>query len=474
MKRIIFSLFSLLIVFSAFGQKDNLKGFSRTIDLGSKTYWVSDGTLCLGYRLIAEKDRYSSVFGKFPAYGLIDGDDRLIIPCECAAIDVNYAKGCILVFRSPKGQKRLTSARYGLVDFNGHTVLPPSISVKAFNMQNPDKKVWKHYDKLPEDVKDRCIEVRKRKEALFAQKMGNPSGNTAPQQAPQAAPQPASTNVAENTNAKAPTNVAVQTTLAPTSDVDINIPMTESKANDTFVLIIANEQYSFVDNVDFALNDGRIFKEYCIKTLGIPKRQIYHYENATGGIMADGINKIVQAMNIFDKSRAIIYYCGHGIPDEHTGDAYIIPTDGKGNNVASCYPLSELYKKLSDSKAANITYFMDACFTGANKGGSMLVAARGVAREAKKETLSGNTVVFSAASGDETAMTYKDKKHGLFTYFLLKKLQESKGEVNYKDLAEYIQSNVKKESFLTNEKLQVPAIMVSDDVKNNWGKLTLK
>lgn len=38
-----------------------------------------------------------------------------------------------------------------------------------------------------------------------------------------------------------------------------------------------------------------------------------------------------------------------------------------------------------------------------------LVAARGVAREAKKEILQGNSIVFSASSGDETAMTYKEK-----------------------------------------------------------------
>ena len=104
----------------------------------------------------------------------------------------------------------------------------------------------------------------------------------------------------------------------------------------------------------------------------------------------------------------------------------------------------------------------------------MLVAARGVAREAKKETLTGNAIVFSAASGEETAMTYKEKGHGLFTYFLLKKLQESKGDVNYNELANYIQTNVKKESFLTNEKLQTPAVLVSNDAIGSWQELTLK
>ena len=104
----------------------------------------------------------------------------------------------------------------------------------------------------------------------------------------------------------------------------------------------------------------------------------------------------------------------------------------------------------------------------------MLVAARGVAREAKQETLKGNTVVFSAASGAETAMTYKEKGHGLFTYFLLKKLQETNGEVSYGDLDKYIKDNVKRESFLTNEKAQTPTTNVSENATKTWKQMKLK
>ena len=117
---------------------------------------------------------------------------------------------------------------------------------------------------------------------------------------------------------------------------------------------------------------------------------------------------------------------------------------------------------------------MDACFTGANKEGSMLVAARGVAREAKKEQLNGNAVVFSASSADETAMTYPEKGHGLFTYFLLKKLQETSGDVSYEELAGYINKNVKKEAFLINEKPQTPVVATSPKVATSWKTMKLK
>lgn len=258
------------------------------------------------------------------------------------------------------------------------------------------------------------------------------------------------------------------------SDVDTNIPQSKKEADNTYALIIANEDYQFVDPVNFASHDGEVFKEYCIKTLGIPEKQVRYCANASYGVISGGVDWLSYALNNFEGSKAIVYYCGHGIPDEKTGDAYIVPVDGKGTNTATCYSLNKLYTTLAATKAVNVTYFMDACFTGANKEGSMLVAARGVAREAKKEKLDGNAVVFSASSADETAMTYPEKGHGLFTYFLLKKLQETSGDVTYDELAAYINKNVKKEAFLINEKPQTPVVATSPKAASSWKAMKLK
>ncbi|MDE5567370.1 MAG: caspase family protein [Muribaculaceae bacterium] len=278
----------------------------------------------------------------------------------------------------------------------------------------------------------------------------------------------------QNINAPGNVNNANIAEVVTKSDVDVNIPETDTQNKNTFVLIIANEDYSFVDNVQYALHDGQVFREYCIKTLGIPERQIWLYKNASLGIISSGVNKMVQAMNIFNDAKAIIYYCGHGIPDEKSGDAYIVPVDGTGTDITSCYSLNKLYQTIGSANPSNVTYFMDACFTGANRDGSMLVAARGVAREPKKEIIKGNSIVFSAASGDETAMPFKDKGHGLFTYFLLKKLQESKGNVTYGELSEYLNENVKREAFLTNEKPQNPVVATSENLSKSWKNIKFK
>ena len=86
----------------------------------------------------------------------------------------------------------------------------------------------------------------------------------------------------------------------------------------------------------------------------------------------------------------------------------------------------------------------------------------------------GNTIVFSAAQGDETAHPYKKKKHGMFTYFLLKKLQETKGYVSLGDLGTYVNQLVRQNSVQEVGKFQTPTINISNKVSTNWKTLTLK
>ena len=126
--------------------------------------------------------------------------------------------------------------------------------------------------------------------------------------------------------------------------------------------------------------------------------------------------------------------------------------------------LSDLYSALGKMSTKKVVVFLDACFSGAQKSGEMLASARGVAIKVKDETPKSNIIVFSAAQGDETAYPYEEKQHGLMTYFLLKKLQESKGKATLGELRDYITTNVKKISIVENGKSQTP--IVSADPQN--------
>lgn len=259
------------------------------------------------------------------------------------------------------------------------------------------------------------------------------------------------------------------------SDVDRNIPHTSSDNDNTFVVIVANENYRREAKVDFALNDGRIFRQYCNMTLGIPESNITYYPDATLNDIRAGVNWLAQVSRAYSgDARIIFYYAGHGIPDESDGSSYLLPADGFAADVNSGYRLSTLYSQLSDMPSRSAVVFMDACFSGAKRDGGILASARGVAIKAKKETPSNGMVVFSAAQSDETAYPYAEQSHGMFTYFLLKKLQESNGESTLGELADFIGENVSRRSIVSNRKSQTPTVIPSADFADTWEKMKLK
>lgn len=258
------------------------------------------------------------------------------------------------------------------------------------------------------------------------------------------------------------------------SDVDENIPVAKAKNPNTFVLIIANEHYSQVAIVPFALNDGNIFREYCIKTLGIGEKHIKYLSDATGNQIKAGVNWLANLTEAFDNPQIIVYYAGHGIPDETNKSAYLLPVDGSGTDVTTGYKLDDLYATLGNMPASRVAVFMDACFSGSKREEGMLASARGVALKAKSGVPQGNMVVFSAAQGDETAYPNREQQHGLFTYYLLKKLQETEGNVALKELGDYVTKQVTQQSLLLNSKKQTPSVTPSASLGNEWQTWKLK
>lgn len=265
----------------------------------------------------------------------------------------------------------------------------------------------------------------------------------------------------------------------PISDIDkthgVNAaPVTGKKSENTYALIIANEEYEMAANVENAVNDGLAFKEYCIKTLGIPGNNIRYSSNLSYGKMRKSINDILELVDMNNgNSNLIVYYAGHGIPDNKSKDAFLMPVDADGTDSQVCFSLKDLYDKINSTRLNQCVVFLDACFSGAQRGGDMIVAARGVRLKPKEVLPDGKTVVFSATSGEQAAYSHKEERHGLFTYYLLTKLQQTKGNVTLGDLSEYLTEKVGIESRRINNAPQTPTVSVAPGLQNNWKNLKL-
>ena len=261
-----------------------------------------------------------------------------------------------------------------------------------------------------------------------------------------------------------------------TAETDKNIPETGAKNPNRFALIIGNEDYKSLQpdlnseiNVLFAENDAKIVKEYAVKTLGVPEENITLLINATAGRMNQALAKMnLIAKNSNGKAELIFYYAGHGLPDENTKEPYLIPVDVSGANfLESGIKLKNAYAKLTEFQSKKVSVFIDACFSGGARNQGLL-SARGIKIKPKETSLIGDIVVFSASTSEQSSLPYQDKKHGMFTYYLLKKIQDTKGDISLKELSDYVIEQVRLQSVNINNKEQTPVVNAGTDTWGIW------
>lgn len=261
----------------------------------------------------------------------------------------------------------------------------------------------------------------------------------------------------------------------PRARVDVNIPIRNQTKPDAYALIIGNEDYSTYQkglnaeaDVKFAINDAKIFREYCVKTFGIPARNITYLENATLAQMTSALIRLEQLIELSKgKAEVYVYYAGHGFPDEQTKESYLMPVDVSGTDVKIAIKLNDMYDKLVKHPSQRVTVFLDACFSGAGRDAGLL-AMRGVKIRPKSHAVKGNMVVFASSSGQESSGPYYDKKHGLFTFFLLEKINTSGGVCSYKELSDYLTNTIPREAVIINNKRQTPQILVGPKASGKW------
>lgn len=252
------------------------------------------------------------------------------------------------------------------------------------------------------------------------------------------------------------------------NDIDSKIPQTHKKNNETFAFIIANENYANFTSADYAINDGKVFAEYCKKTLGLPEHNVRYYEDATYGNLVSTIKKVEDIASVYEGDATIIfYYSGLGTIDEQDKERYILPTDASINTLVNTgYRVQKLIEQLNKLKTEKTLVLLDAPFTGADKKGKSLVKNRGIRISPKQNTTSNNTLVCFSNSNNENSYASAKYGHGLFTYYILKKLQETNGGCSWGELLENTIEQVKKESLAEFDNVQTP-LFVMPNPNNN-------
>jgi len=208
--------------------------------------------------------------------------------------------------------------------------------------------------------------------------------------------------------------------------------------------------------VPYALRDAAQMREYLSALFGVlPENLIYlTNEQATKGTIQTALEGRLPGLVNPGRSDVYVYYAGHGAPDPDSKAPYLVPFDGNPSYArTSCYPMASFYESLARLQARTVTVMLDACFSGlagrTDRTIGLLASARPVMIQVQEAALPAGVTLFAAGTGEQVSSGYPEKKHGLFTYFLLKGLRgdaRQAGRLTAAGLGTWVQDKVRQQA----------------------------
>jgi hypothetical protein len=221
-------------------------------------------------------------------------------------------------------------------------------------------------------------------------------------------------------------------------------------------LIIGIENYQRLPSVEFARKDALIVRDYFIRVLGVPEENIISLidADATKGRMEGFLKKYLPA-NLGKDATLYVYFAGHGMPGVKKGEPYLVPYDADTRFIEqSGYKLISFYQDIYKLKLKRVYIFLDSCFSGmASRAAEMLIkGARPALMHVEKirpPSSRSRIISLNATSTDEVSHAFYEKRHGLFTYFLLQGMKgaadmDNDGWTSVKELYGYVRANVRR------------------------------
>ncbi len=257
-------------------------------------------------------------------------------------------------------------------------------------------------------------------------------------------------------------------------ELNVDAPLkakVEPKAN-YWGLVVGIENYASLPPVEFAARDSASIAEYFTKVIGVPEKNLIILNDAKASrAQIEGYLKSYLPNNIGKNAVLFVYYAGHGLPDLEKGDPYLIPYDGDPLFITSTgYRLQAFYDDIAKLGVKQGLVFVDSCFSGSSRSAKMLVAgARPALLHVNDQLkLPANLTSFASSTGDQISNAYSDKKHGLFTYFLLNGLRgkadaNSDSYISLNELTSYVKDEVAKTALRRKNLAQTPVFNKGGD-----------
>ena len=198
--------------------------------------------------------------------------------------------------------------------------------------------------------------------------------------------------------------------------------------NNKVALIIGIEKYEQSPNASFANLDAKYFFDYARKAFGVKKNNIKILidEDASLSKTNSAIFKWLPAKIKPNQTDLIIFFSGHGLASSDGKEKYILPSNADPDLLSkTALSRTELFDEIIRLKPKSVTMFFDTCYSGISRDEKTLLASAKPLRIVSNndKEVPENFTIFTASKVDQISSSFKEAKHGIFSYYLMKGLE---------------------------------------------------
>lgn len=240
------------------------------------------------------------------------------------------------------------------------------------------------------------------------------------------------------------------------SDINSGFPITLNNAENTYAVIVGVESYMRLPKAKYATNDAKVFYNYLVKVMNVPRNNIVYAINqkATLKDVVDifKVRGLLQAKAYGKPGIDILFYfTGLGACDiSGTEPCLLLYDSNAASPVESGYPLSSLMKALRVYDVHTLACFFETSFAGVDRDGVSFVpqGSSVLSNAAFPNVTDQRTCLMYASGGNLTNPVVDNTSHGMFTHYLLSALKtaaQSRNSLDMKHLYEHIYQNMGRE-----------------------------
>jgi len=198
----------------------------------------------------------------------------------------------------------------------------------------------------------------------------------------------------------------------------------QSNYRESWALVIGINEYKHINQLEYARQDAEAIAEILISKFQFSSDKVIKLtdEQATKGAILRNYLQFTKP-HIDENDRILIFFAGHGhtIPGNRNNVGYLIPVDGKLDDISTYIRWDELTRNADLIKAKHIFFIMDACFSGLAITRSL---SQGCRRYLSNMLQRYSRQVLTAGKADEVVADANGPipQHSIFTGHLLQAL----------------------------------------------------